>query len=41
MRPKRCKMVWRAIAFILFPTILRMLLRRRTHHPVTMFFGND
>ena len=41
MRPQRGQMVRRAIAFVLFPTIMRMLLSGGTHHPVTMFFGDN
>jgi hypothetical protein len=38
---QRCQMVRRAIAFVLFPTIMRMLLGGGTHHPVTMLFGDN
>lgn len=41
MHPQRGHMVWRAIAFVLFPTIMHMLLRRCTHHPVPMLFGDN
>ena len=41
MLAQRGQMVRRAIAFILFPTIMRMLLGGGTHHPVTMFFGDN
>lgn len=41
MRPQRRQMVRRAIAFVLFPTIMGMLLSGGTHDPVTMFFGNN
>lgn len=41
MRPQRGQMVRRSIAFVLFPTIMRMLLGGGTHQPVTMLFGDN
>ena len=38
---QRSHMVGRAIAFILFPTIMWVMLRRCMHHPVAMFFCDD
>jgi len=40
MRLQRGHMVGRAIAFILFPTVMWVMLRRRIHHPVAMFFSD-